>query len=155
MKELILTNGEKVQLDDQDYDYYNQWSWFRSHTGLVYRHTRQGHIALHKLICPVSESMEVDHKDRNQLNCQRSNLRPATHSQNGANKIAPPNTSGYRGVYWNRAKGRFHAQIKKNKQTIYLGLYQSPEEAARAYDKAAKKYFGDFAILNFPEETIQ
>jgi len=95
---------------------------------------------------------EVDHEDRNYLNNQRSNLRLATKSQNQANSnLRIDSTSGYKGVTWHVRIMRWQAKIQVRKTRIFLGYFKTPEEAARAYDKAAKRYFGEFANLNFKE----
>ena len=93
-----------------------------------------------------------DHKDRNGLNNRRNNLRQATSSQNVANQsLRSNNTSGYKGVSWDKASGKWVAKVKVNgKQQQHLGLFSDPIEAAKTYDRAALKAFGDFAFLNFP-----
>lgn len=108
-------------------------------------------ISLHQLIV----GKQVDHKDRNRLNNRRANLRPASQSQNGAN------TGKYnRAFVASRFKGvtrsgrrKWQSRIRVDWKLIHLGTYEGEEEAARAYDEAAQKYFGEFACLNFPGET--
>lgn len=63
--------------------------------------------------------------------------------------LATNNTSGFKGVTWNKRASKWQSSIEKNEKYIYLGLYVSLEDAAKAYDKAAKELFGDFAQLNF------
>lgn len=107
-------------------------------------------LTMHKLFLP--HAVEVDHEDRNGLNNQSSNLRAATSSQNQANKRKYKNgTSTYRGVCWKKDRGTFHAQISINGKTRSLGYFTNEEDAARAYDAAALKQFGEFARLNFPQ----
>jgi hypothetical protein len=62
------------------------------------------------------------------------------------------NTSGYRGVTWFQNKWR--ASIKINSRRIFLGYFISKEDAARAYDRAALEYFGEFAVLNLPRSDL-
>lgn len=85
----------------------------------------------------------VDHIDCNGLNNTRDNLRIASPMQNNANaKRQKNNTSGYKGVKASRNK--WEARITFKKKTIFLGLFNTPEEAHKAYCEAAEKYFGVF-----------
>lgn len=91
----------------------------------------------------------LDHADGNGLDCRRSNLRPATGSQNAANRRkARTNTSGYKGVFWHSARQKWEARIElgggKEKQ---LGSFSDPREAAAAYEAAVRELHGEFARL--------
>lgn len=106
---------------------------------------------MHQLICPNAE--EVDHINGNGLDNRRSNLRPSTRMQNARNQGPKSNNkSGYRGVCWDKARGKWKAEIGKNNKNCFIGRYDTKEDAARAYDKAAKEWGGEFVKLNFPEE---
>lgn len=96
---------------------------------------------------------EVDHIDRDILNNQRSNLREVTTSQNGHNKIAPiTNTSGYKGVHWNKQKNKWQARLTISrdgvKHTHHIGFYSTPEAAAHNYNIFAKLALKDHVLLN-------
>lgn len=95
----------------------------------------------HKLL----PSDDVDHRDCDPLNNRRNNLRIASSSDNGANRKHWA-ASGYKGVYTHDS--RWRAQITKDQKRHHLGLFATPEEAARAYNEAAVKLFGEFAHLN-------
>jgi hypothetical protein len=89
-----------------------------------------------------------DHKDRNPLNNQRHNLRVASQVQNNRNQRRYKNNqSGYVGVSWHQ-KRKWWARIGVDGKRISLGCYDDPKEAAKAYNKAALKYHGEFAVLN-------
>jgi hypothetical protein len=111
------------------------------------------HLRLHRhLMGEPPAGMEIDHKDRNSLNNRRDNLRFATRTQNNSNKIngGRYRNTGYRGV---RKWGRRYS-FEMRREGIFISKYgfASAEDAARAYDKKAREVFGEFAILNFPDE---
>ena len=102
---------------------------------------------LHNAIMKPPLGLTVDHIDGNKLNNQRSNLRICSHAQNSRNrKRGKNNTSGYKGVSLHKKTGKWSAQIQ-------LGLHNSKEEAAKAFDIAARQLFGEYASLNFPLEV--
>jgi len=100
----------------------------------------------------LSDGYVIDHINRNGLDNRRSNLRFATVAQNAQNSRMRKNRSGYKGVWFAKDKGRFRAAIWHNNKRIYLGYFDSPISAAKAYDKAAKRYHKEFAVLNFATE---
>jgi len=96
---------------------------------------------------------QIDHVDRNRTNNDIENLRKATQTQQNQNSSKKKNNkSGYKGVR-RHTKGKWHAYIKINEKQVSLGYYDKREEAANAYNEAAKKYFGEFASLNVIQHT--
>jgi hypothetical protein len=92
---------------------------------------------------------EVDHHDGDKQNNKFSNLRPATSSLNKYNVPRKrTNLSGFKGVGYDRARGKFRAQLQFAGRNINLGRFDTAEDAARAYDKAAVEAVGEFALTN-------
>lgn len=99
---------------------------------------------LHRLLLDLPEGVETDHVNRNPADNRRSNLRVATRSQNLANRRPPARTRNYTGVCPNY--NRWQARVGD----IYVGVFATEEEAAKARDRAAQQIYGEFAVLNFP-----
>lgn len=96
----------------------------------------------------------VDHINGDPLDNRRVNLRLASPSENLRNRGKNANNkSGFKGVYYFKPTGRWHARIEVNGRHHHLGYYDTPQEGARAYDVAARKLHGEFARLNFPDEN--
>jgi hypothetical protein len=107
-------------------------------------------IYLHRFILGITDpKIRVDHQDGDGLNCRRSNIRVSTPSLNTANAGKRPGSNPYKGVL--KRGSRWIARIKVNYTSRHLGTFDTPEEAARAYDRAAVETFGEFARLNFPQ----
>lgn len=150
MKKIALTQGLFALVDDADFEWLNQWKWkvHRNKFGLYAgREEAEKLVLMHRLIMNASDKFEVDHRNRNGLDNQRVNLRLATRSQNMANRrLFSNNTSGYRGVY--AAAGKYRSTIRVKGKTRHLGYFESARLAAKAYNRAAIKAFGEFATLN-------
>lgn len=154
-KIIALTQGKVTQVDDGDFDYLNQLVWHackhRNTWYALHSTSQKATIRMHRMIMNAPKGVQVDHKNGNGLDNRKKNLRFATHAGNMQNSRKPKNnTSGFKGVYYNKSRKVFQAYIMVNRKHIYLGAFSIPEEAARAYDKAAKKHHGLFARLNFP-----
>lgn len=142
--------GLVALVDVNDYEIVSRFRWFpdkSKHTfyaraNLQAVNGRQPSIKMHKLITGFDQ---VDHKDRNGLNNQRSNLREATQTENLANR-ATWGTSKFKGV--SRSRGKWRAQISIDNKVRNLGQFTEEIEAARAYDRAALEQFGEFVLTN-------
>lgn len=130
-------------------------TWGCSHGYLVITIWRGRYLAHHLawlLVHGKWPEVEIDHRDMNRSNNRIGNLREAGQSNNGANQNKRSNnTSGYKGVVFDKARGRWKAQVKVNYKTIHLGRFDTAAEAAKSYDRAAKEHFGEFAALNFED----
>lgn len=109
-------------------------------------------VLLHRLLMRASLAVVVDHKDGNGLNNRRDNLRTATRAENMRNqKQRADSTAPYKGV--KVRKTGFYSRITLDGVETHLGVFQTPEAAARAYDAAAVQKFGEFARTNFPRDV--
>lgn len=148
----VCVQGAVVLLDDEDASLLDGVRWSLTQHGHV-KGWRSGQLVyLHHLVLDVPSSCMVDHRNRDPLDNRRSNLRVATRSQNGANRLADRRkageTSRFKGVAWDRARGRWHAWIHVDGKTRSLGRHSTEEAAAAAYNAAAMEAWGEFARLN-------
>lgn len=159
-----LTRGRVTVIDAQDAD-LGAVLWYAHPSGCgnfyaarqVPNGNGQRFVCLHRVILAralgrsLRPGEEVDHADGDTLNNRRANLRPASHAQNAHNRRVPvTNSSGYKGVHSHRLSNKWRARIMHNGQPHFLGLFDSPTAAARAYDAAARALFGEYARVNFP-----
>lgn len=160
MKRIRVGKEHEAYIDDEDYDLVSQYTWwvFKDTNGHgIYANGHKGYkdngqpdrIFMHQLIMDLRG---VDHIDGDGLNNVRSNLRAATSSQNQANGRKRASATGYKGVsYTGAGQKKWKARINFQYKRTFLGVYATAEEAAHAYDSAAKEMYGEFAVLNFPE----
>ena len=163
-REIPLTLGQVALVDDEDYDALvaqGKWRAMKRKSGCPYyamNHVPKsegGYFSqcMHRFIMATPKDLETDHINGDGLDNRRANLRNATHTQNGANrhKRSTGTSSQYKGVSYRPA--RWEANINWQREHRYLGSFASEEEAARAYDEAAREVHGEFACLNFPEDS--
>lgn len=162
VKQIPISRGFYALVDDADYDaVIAAGPWHVNPGGrTVYaqRNTvndgRKTTQSMHRFLV---DAETVDHVDGDGLNNQRSNLRAASRAGNAHNrKVRRDSTSGFKGVHRNGPSGLpWRAQICVAGKKKHLGLYATPAAAAAAYDEAARKHYGEFARLNFPDEGEQ
>ena len=156
VKEIELTKGYKAIVDDEDYDHISKFKW-HYHEGCAARSKWVNggpvKIMMHREILGLPfthiDKRQVDHKDHDDLNNRRCNLRICTQSQNLANNNGHRKnllSSQYKGV--RKRYQRWCAQISVNGVTRNIGTFDTEVEAAVAYNKKAKDQWGKFAVLN-------
>jgi hypothetical protein len=158
MAGIKLTKGQVAIVDDSDVALLSRYNWCADKIGKTwYAKSRFGGRVhyMHRLLMGEPPGRLIDHRDGDGLNNRRSNLREATHSTNLANSRGPEargKSSRFKGVSLNHNRN-WSARIMVRYKGTHLGVYPSEEAAAKAYDCAARHYFGEFAKLNFPVTT--
>lgn len=153
-RKIKLSKGQHTIIDSEDYDRVMQHRWFCTNIrGRLYAYGYAGEkgkkksMSMHRFIIGAKKGQITDHKNRNTLDNRKENLRLCTTVQNNTNSLRKNTVSGYKGV--SHAKGdKWHARIKVNGKYIFIGSFKDKLEAARAYNKAAKIHWGEFACLN-------
>lgn len=151
-REIPLTQGLVAIVDDEDFAALSQFKWRARPAGMTAYAVRSEYpsnktIRMHRQIIGCDGS--VDHINGDGLDNRRCNLREATHQQNMRNRRKTPGCSSrHKGVYWMKSKQKWYARIKGNGANRGLGLFSNEDDAARAYNTAAKAEFGVFAKLN-------
>jgi AP2 domain len=159
-----LTRGQHTIIDAEDYELVSQYKWYAalSKSGKFYavrgvyeaRNPRkQTRIALHQFLLGIRGRAAIgDHKSGDSLDNRRFNLRVVNFTQNAMNaRISTRNKTGYRGVTF--IQNRYRVNIAAYGKQIFVGGFDNPIDAARAYDRAAQKIHGEYAKLNFPNEA--
>lgn len=153
MIELELSNtDEKAIVSAKDYKKVNGWRWSKCSQGYVVRYHKrpdgkETKIRLHHIVLPPTGDKIIDHINRNKLDNRRENLRLATYSQNGMNRGVNVNSStGFKGAI--KESGKYVSKITVDGRSIYIGTFNTPEDAAKAYNVMAEVHFGEYAHLN-------
>lgn len=135
--------GLLALVDEDDAALVGSYGWYpqRERTGRFVP-VSAGGLIMARLITAPPPGSDVCHEDGDGLNNRRANLVVATRTERG--------TSGYRGVTWDHGKGKWKVLIRVEGKQRRIGRFTDPAEAARAYDRAARQYHGDTAVLNFP-----
>ncbi len=161
-RKLLFSTGRGTTLiDEDDYRLAVQFRWYLNQGYAATTLSMNGYgrekksnvsMRLHHLILRPRAGYMIDHINRIKLDNRRENLRHCTAAQNSYNCSAnKKNKSGYRGVSFHQPTKTWQVYISIKTRSKNLGYYKSKEAAARAYDVAARKMHGEFAVLNFPE----
>lgn len=155
---VVRRNGDRhtIIYDDADHALLCKHRWYVWQAPLgrgdlyyartnLYVNDRRTNIAMHTLL---TTSRDVDHKNLNGLDNRRANLRLATRSQQGANQRDHGGSSSYKGVSWSRGRNKWEAKIRVDQVSKFLGRFEVEQDAAAAYDHAARAAWGEFALTN-------
>jgi hypothetical protein len=159
MAEVPIHGGFVALIDDADVTLVSKYKWYMRN-GYAYTtfhrlgcsktdKNRNVNLSMHRLIIEAEVGQSVDHRNRNRLDNRRSNLRLVTTTQNNWNVTPAIGVSGYLGVR-QMSLGCFMARTN----TKYVGCFKTALEAAQARDLAVIEERGEFAVLNFPKETL-
>jgi hypothetical protein len=169
--ELKTNNGYTYWIDDEDLSLISAYHWYGYTPKKTKKDGRISHyspfiqanikekgttVRLHRLLLNDPVGVHIDHVDGDRCNNRKNNLRCCTRSQNNRNRIRHyTNTSGFKGVTWHARAKKWQAQLSKTKGKSYIGLFNTKEEAATAYNKAALEWHGEFAKLNDVKEEVK
>ncbi len=145
-----LTQEQYALVSECDYEWLNQWNWQADWDEKMqsFYAKRRGGIRMHRQILGLKrgDPNQGDHRNGDTLDNRRSNLRICTQSQNKKNaRKRRDNTSGVKGVDFHA--GKWRVRINENGQSVYVGKYNSKEDARNAYRTAATRLHGEFAHL--------
>ena len=164
-RRIPLTQGKYAIVDPEDFERLNKRKWHTrkfKNTYYAGRSIRPGknkkvlHIEMHREIIDPPYPLVVDHINRKGWDNRKANLRPATRAQNTLNRPyifkRKNSPSKYKGVTWHKHQKKWNVTLCHNKKRKSIGYFNDEIEAAKAYDKAARKFHGEFAVLNFPQK---
>lgn len=152
MRKIELTQGQVALVDDADFGRVSEHSWcVDKHSNTNYAMTRINGktVRMHRFVLALFDADDhVDHINGNGLDNRRENLRACLVYQNASRQRGKGGTSRHKGVYWDRQRGRWAARIQVRGKSKFLGRFDREEDAAHAYNTAATRAWGEFALLN-------
>ena len=162
IRRIALTRGLEATIDEDDYDLVKERTWhalaasnrkgWYAATNMPVGRCQYKIVRMHRLILGIKDGRLVDHRNRDGLDNRRDNLRIANHTQNRANAIGR-GVSPYRGVTYEPKRNSARpwvANLWSGRRVKRLGCFETQEEAALAYNVAARDAFGEFAFINIP-----
>ncbi len=155
MKKLKLTKGYIALVDDEDFNWLNQWKWSADKDGYAFRSIKKVEngkrtcIKMHRQIMNADKGQDVDHINHIAYDNRKSNLRLCSRTENLFNMRKTRGTSIFKGVSWWKRDKCWEVKIRVNGKTKKIGYFKNERHAAMAYDIWAKEIYGKFAVVNF------
>lgn len=159
IRKIPLTQGKEALVDECDYAELAKFKWYAHRQGRNYYARRIAWIGkgekrpvvyMHRAVLG-NVAGQVDHVNGDGLDNRRENLRLCSHAENQRNRRKRVDSASmFKGVHLSAKDGRWHVQLKYQGSKLCFGSFDTEEEAARVYDEAAGRLFGEFARLNFP-----
>lgn len=155
--EIPLTQNKVAIISACDAELINEYKWcavegrntFYAKTNIKGDDGKQHTVKMHRLILDPPDGMQVDHISGDGLDNRRENLRVCNHAENQRNRLKYQSASSrYKGVSWNQRDRKWYSHIHIDRKRTHIGRFDDELEAARAYNQAAKKHYGEFARLN-------
>lgn len=151
MKKITIRGGAVTLVDDDDFEKLSKMNW-RNEKGYAKSGGAYNSVYMHRIIMNPPEDMQIDHINGKTLDNRKCNLRIVTEAQNKYNRCKyggkRKNKSGYKGVWKPKNSNKYTAEIRFNYKKYYLGVFDVPEDAAKAYNEKAIELFGEYAKLN-------
>lgn len=152
MKYILTTREQYAIVDDENYDYLNQWKWKLDSKGYAVRQTsrklgKRKIVYMHREVAKTPQDMLTDHKNFNKLDNRRKNLRICTKRENQIHQTNSRNTSGIRGISYDKNSNKWIIQFSPQKYKYKRIYLNSKQDAIKKYNKMVKKYYGEFGIL--------
>ena len=155
-------DGKYAIVDDDDFEKLNLLRWNCNSFGYATRvqrtkedYTKKEVLIMHRIVMGARKGDLIDHINGDKLDNRKENLRFADKSKNAMNMHKVYGEIPYKGVYFDKTKQSYAVRISINGKHTFVGRYKTDIEAAKAYDKAATKHYGEFANLNFKGELVK
>jgi hypothetical protein len=150
-------HGKYALVDALDFNDLNRHKWFSDKHGYASRGVsidgRPQRILMHRIIMNTPEGLVTDHINGNRLDNRRGNLRIATQAENTYNK-KPIGDVAYKGVCWDKMRQKWQVRVSIDGVVKFQEYVDDAKYAARVYDYYARKLFGEYAYLNFPDDPL-
>lgn len=153
MKIIKTKKGDRILVDNEDFDYLNQMTWYVSSSSYAMTHRNNLLLSMQRILMKPSKSKCVDHINHNTLDNRKVNLRVCSLSQNHWNTLKhKTNKTGYKGVSLYKRNGKYEARIRIFGKKLWLGYFDLKKDAHEAYQKVSLVYHGKYALKSLKSQ---